>query len=313
MTRKIIIDCDPGIDDAAALCIALFDPRVEVLAITATAGTVDSDQATCNVTSILQHLDPSRYPRIGKASVPDDAAVIDDRHLNGPDGLGGCHFQDSARQHLLPSGKVIAELLRQHPGQVTIVCLGPLTNLSKLFQRDPGVVPLIDKIVISGGSVSHPGNVTAAAEFNMYFDALASRDVLASATTKSMVPLDVTDALRFGVDLLERLPSKNTRAGDLLHRIFSYAFRAAHQQLGRELIPLRDAATLMAVIEPDLFTWRNMAGRVETKGELTRGVTVFDQRMRREWPLNMEVAVGVDEEAVKEMVLRGLKYAGQET
>ncbi|TWT76314.1 Non-specific ribonucleoside hydrolase RihC [Planctomycetes bacterium CA13] len=313
MTRKIIIDCDPGIDDAAALCMALFDPRVDLLAITATAGTVDSDQATCNVGAILQHLDPPRYPRIGKAAVPEDAPVADERYLNGPDGLGGCNFEETGRHHLLPSEKVIAELLRKHPGQVTVVCFGPLTNLAKLCRRDPSVLPLIDKVVISGGSVSQVGNATTAAEFNMFFDAAGARDVLASATTKSMVPLDVTDKMRFGVDLLEKLPNKNTRAGDFMHRIFSYAFRAAHQQLGCEMIPLYDATTLLAVIEPELFKWENMAGRVETKGELTRGMTVFDQRMRREWPLNMEVAIDVDDEAAKEMIVRGLRYAGQQT
>ena len=120
MTRKIIIDCDPGIDDATALCMALFDPRLEVLAITATAGTVDADQATSNVISVVQQLDPTKYPRIGKASTPEDAPVVDDRYLNGGDGLGDCNFPESARQHLPTSEKVIAELARKYPNEVTM-------------------------------------------------------------------------------------------------------------------------------------------------------------------------------------------------
>ena len=313
MTRKIIIDCDPGIDDAAALCIALFDPRLHVLAITTCAGTVDADQATHNATSIVGQLDPSRYPRIGNATIPENAPVVDDRYLNGADGLGGCNFEDSARQHVHTSDKVIAELLRKHPGEITIICLGPLTNLAKLKQRDPAVLTLVDKIVIGGGCVSHAGNVTAAAEFNMYFDPDAANDVFSTPTTKSLVPLDLCEQVSFGLELLDQIPSKTTRVGDLLHRLFTFSFRAAHQRLGREMIPLHNPATILSVLEPDLYSWEQLAGKVECSGELTRGMTVFDRRMRPEWPKNIEVAVGIDGEEAKSMLVRLLRYAGQET
>lgn len=313
MTRKIIIDCDPGIDDAIAISMALFDPRLEVLAITATAGTVDAVQATNNVTAIVQQLDPARYPRIGKASAIAGASVIDDNYLNGADGLGECNFQSTDRQHQVPSEKVIAELLRQYPNQITLVCLGPLSNLARICVRDPAVLPLIDKVVISGGAVSHPGNVTAAAEFNFHFDPVAAKEVFASATTKSLVPLDVTDRVTFGMELLDKLPDRFTRVGKLLHKIVPFMFRAAHQRLGRELIPLLDPTALIAVLEHDLFTWEDMAGDVETRGELTRGMTLFDRRMRPEWGVNLEVAREVDVPEVRERIVRLLKYAGQQT
>lgn len=313
MTRKIIIDCDPGIDDAVALCIALFDPRLEVLAITPTAGTVGAAQATTNVAAILGQLDPPKYPRVGKASVPENAVNVDDRHLNGRDGLGDSELPRPDRQHQNLSEKVIGELLRLHPGEVTLVCLGPLTNLARICHRDPSAISLIDKVVISGGSIRQPGNASPAAELNMYFDAESASDVFSSATTKSLVPLDVTESVTFGVDLLEQIPAKYTRAGEMLHKMLTFAFRAAHQRLGRELIPLYDATTMLAILEPDLFKWQNMAGKVETRGALTRGTTVFDARLRREWPLNMEVAVDVDEAEAKEMVVRSLRYAGQQS
>ncbi len=313
MTRKIIIDCDPGIDDAIAISMALFDPRLEVLGITATAGTVDAAQATNNVTAIVQQLDPARYPRIGKANAIEGASVIDDSYLNGADGLGECNFQTTDRQHQLPSEKVIAELLRQYPNQITVVCLGPLTNLARICVRDPSVLPLIDKVVISGGAVAHPGNVTAAAEFNFHFDPAAAKEVFASATTKSLVPLDVTDRVTFGMELFDKLPDKFTRVGKLLHKIVPYMFRAAHQRLGREMIPLFDPTVLTAVLEPDLFTWQDMAGDVETRGELTRGMTVFDRRLRPDWGMNLEVALDVDVAEVRERIVRLLKYAGQQT
>ena len=313
MTRKIIIDCDPGIDDAVAVCIALFDPRLEVLAITAAAGTIEASQATTNVTAIVGQLDPPRYPRIGKATPTDNAPVLDDKHLHGSDGLGQCNFAPSARQHQTPSEKVIGELLHQHPNEVTLVCLGPLTNLARLCRRDPSAIPLINHIVISGGSVSHAGNASPIAERNMFFDPESAAEVFASATTKSLVPMDVTEAVGFGVELLDQLPSKFTRAGSLLHKVLPFAFRAAHQQLGRELIPLYDPMAMLAVTEPDLFTWKNMAGKVETRGELTRGTTVFDQRLRPEWPMNMEVAVDVEANEAKAAIVRSLRYAGQQS
>ncbi len=275
MSRKIIIDCDPGIDDAVALCMALFDPRLEVLAITATAGTINAERATTNV--------------------------------------GGCSIQGSNRQHQTPSEKVIAELVRQYPNEVTIVCLGPLTNLARLLKRDASAVPLVGKVVISGGAVTCAGNATPAAEVNMHFDPRSAREVFDSATTKSLVPLDVTESVTFGVQLLDEIPAKYTRAGDFLHEILPFAFRTGHEHLGRELIPLYDATAIMSILEPDLFTWEEMAGRVETRGELTHGATVFDRRMPRDWPLNMEVATDVDQKEVRAMIIRSLRYAGQQT
>ncbi len=313
MTRKIIIDCDPGIDDAIAICIALFDPRLDVLAITATAGTVEASQATDNVTAIVGQLDPPRYPRIGKASPAEHAPVLDDSHLFGSDGLGECNFEPAGRQHQMPSEKVIAELLHQNPDEITLVCLGPCTNLARLCRRDPVAVGLIDKVIISGGSVSYPGNATTTAERNMHFDSPSAAEVFASATTKSLVPLDVTEQVRFGVELLDKLPAKDTNAGAMLSKMMRFAFRSAHQNLGNELIPLYDATTVVAVLEPDLFVWQNMAGRVETRGEYTRGMTVFDQRLHRQWNLNMEVAVSVDHKVACESIIRGLRYAGQQS
>src|SRR5687767_7755754 len=128
MPRKVIIDCDPGIDDAVALTLALFDPRLEVVAVTAVAGNVPAERATLNVQAIIERLDPPRYPRLGAATAAEDVPYIDCRHLHGADGLGGSNFAVSqlARQH--PAEKLISDEIRAAPGEVTILCLGPLTN-----------------------------------------------------------------------------------------------------------------------------------------------------------------------------------------
>lgn len=311
MARKIIIDCDPGIDDAIAITLALFDPRVEVVAITATAGRVDALRATMNVQGLVDQLDPPKYPRIGAAQPRENAPVEDDLELHGNDGLAGCNFEPSDRQSRPSSDKVITETLRQFPGQVTLVCLGPLTNVAKAFQRDPGLEEIVDRIIISGGAVSCGGNITPAAEWNCYFDPDAAQAVFHSATTKSLIPLDVTEKLLFGLEMVEQLPPRYTRAGALLHRILPFAFRSQHQRLGRELIPLHDAVAIMAALEPELFQWVEMAADVETQGSVARGATVFDRRQRKAWHYNMEVAVEADFAELTERISRGLRYAGQ--
>ena len=204
-------------------------------------------------------------------------------------------------------------MVHQNPNSVTLVCLGPLTNLARLCRRDPTAIPLINNLVISGGSVSHPGNASPVAERNMFYDPQSAAQVFESATTKSLVPLDVSAQVHFGVELLDQLPSRFTRAGSLLHKIMPFAFRMAHRHLGRELIPLYDPTALMAVLEPDLFEWSSMRGKVEHHGSLTRGVTAFDQRLRPEWPVNMEVANGVDASEVQAAIIRSLRYAGQQS
>jgi inosine-uridine nucleoside N-ribohydrolase len=152
MGRKVILDVDPGIDDAMALCLALSDPELEVVAVTAVGGNVSPAQATRNVQAIIERLDPPRWPRLGAASEPDNRLAVDRRGLYGSDGLGGTGFVVAERQHLLPSEKVICDQVRDAPHSVTIVALGPLTNIARAFIRDPDLPTLVGRVVIMGGT-----------------------------------------------------------------------------------------------------------------------------------------------------------------
>ena len=314
MSRKIIIDCDPGIDDAVALCMALFDERLEILAITATEGCVNAEQANHNLQAIIAQLDPARYPRLGMARCAEDAPPVDTRFLYGEDGLGNAGFENSSGlQRLHPSDKMIIECVRAHPEEVTIVCLGPLTNLAMAFHRDPALPSLIDRIIMTGGSLTGVGNITPSAEFNFYFDPHSARTVLKSRTTKTLIPLDVTKQVKFGLDMLDELPSVDSRIGSFLRQILPFAFRSYRQQLGLEMITLNDTIGALAVVEPDLFGFEMMAGDVETEGELTRGVTVFDQRPMPEWRHNMEVATSISADAARQYILDQLMMSGNLT
>jgi len=313
MARKVIIDCDPGIDDAVALCMALFEPRLEVVGVTAVQGNVSAEQASRNVQAIIEQLDPVRFPRVGMASHLDEAPGIDGDRLHGRDGLGNAGFRVSQLHHLRPSDKIIVDEVRAAPDAVTIVCLGPLTNLALALKRDPGFVSLVDRIIITGGSVTAGGNITPAAELNVFYDPNAARTVFRSPTTKTLIPLDVTQKVAFTLDVLEELPPETSRAGRFLRSVLPFSFGAHHQELGRESIYLHGAVALLAIVHPELFDTVEMAGDVETRGDLTIGATLFDRRAMPAWVANMEVAIEIDAAAAKDSIVRGLVSAGRKT
>lgn len=313
MAKKVILDVDPGIDDAMALCMALFDPRLEVLAVTAVGGNVSPQIASRNVQTVVEQVDPPRWPRLGVASYAEHGLPVDGRHLHGIDGLGGVHLQVAELRTKHPAEKIICDEVRANPEEVTIVALGPLTNIARAFQRDPELPSLVGRLVLSGGTVAGPGNVTPAAEFNFYCDPQSARSVVRSRCTKTLVPLDITNRVVMSYDLLNQLPPETSKVGRLLRQILPPAFRAYRQQFGLEGIHAHDSIALMAVLNPDLFTTQEMAGDVEIQGDLTMGATVFDRRRVPAWRHNVEVAIDMQKDAVIAEMLAVLAEAGRRT
>jgi purine nucleosidase len=293
--------------------MTLFDSRIEVLAVTATEGCVNANQANNNLQAIVAELDPARYPRLGIATSTDDAPAVDTRYLYGEDGLGNAGFESSDRQRATTAEKLIIDTVRANPEEVTILCLGPLTNLARAFRRDPTLAAIVDKVVMTGGSLSGRGNITPCAEFNFYFDPTSAREVIKSRTTKILIPLDVSRKVTFGLKMLDDLPSQSTRIGHFLRQILPHTFRSHRQQLGQETITLNDAVGALALIEPDLFKYEPFACDVETEGELTRGVLVTDQRMQPEWRQNLTVATGASKDQVQQYIVDQLMMAGNAT
>lgn len=313
MPKKVILDLDPGIDDAMALCMALFDPRLEVIAVTAVGGNVSPQVASRNVQALIEQLDPPRWPRLGVATYAENGLPVDGRHLHGIDGLGGVHLDVAELRTRHPSEKIICDAVRANPEEITIVALGPLTNLARAFQRDPELPALVGRLVISGGTVAVSGNVTPAAEFNFYCDPESARSVLRSLCTKTLVPLDITNQVVLSYDLLNQLPPETTKVGSLLHQILPPAFRAYRQQFGLEGIHVHDSLTLMAVTNPELFSMQEMACDVETKGDLTMGATVFDRRRVPAWRHNLEVASDMQKDEVIRELIESLANSGRRT
>lgn len=310
MPRKVIIDCDMGIDDAVAICMLLFDSRFEILAVTASEGCVAADQANNNLQAMVSILDPDRYPRLGMASPAEHAPPVDTRYLYGEDGLGNSNFEASLRHSALPAEKLIIDTVRANPDSVTILCLGPATNLAKALQREPNLASQIDQIVMTGGSLDGQGNVTACSEFNFYFDPTSAKTILNSRITKTLIPLDVSRQVNFGLDFLEELPAETSRCGQLLRQILPFAFRSFRQHLGQETIQLNDAVGALMLIEPDLFQCEVIACDVETEGQLTRGMLVSDRRNLPECRPNVNVVTGVMVDQVRQFIVDQLVVSG---
>ncbi len=312
MARKVIIDTDPGIDDAVAITMALFDPALEVVAITATAGNVFPAQATRNVQTIIEQLDPPRWPRVG-AAPEDNPLPCDGRQLHGQNGLGNVDFPFAELAKAHPAEKLLCDEIRAAPEEITVLCLGPLSNIARAMQRDPELPSLIGRLVISGGTIATASRMSPVADFNIFCDPMSARRVIKSATTKTMVPMDLTYELNFTFEFLEKLPSDSTRAGKFLRQILPFVYRSQRQMLGCEHINLHDVGVLCALTNPELYETEMMAADVETEGELTNGMVVFDRRRsaNRQWRPNIEVALKADMPAVYDCVLRSLERAGK--
>jgi inosine-uridine nucleoside N-ribohydrolase len=307
MAHPIVILADPGIDGAFAIALALADPDVDVLGIAATPGNVSATQATENVRIIIEQLDPPRWPRLGEA--PPVEYEVDGAALHGPGGLGGVHFPVATRHHPLASEKLLGDVIRSHPQEVTVVALGPLTVLAETLVRNPELPKLVRRIVSLGGSWHEPGNATAVAEFHFYCDPPAARRVLRSGAPITLLPLDVARKVLFSpTDLLE-LPAPESRTCRFLRQIVPHGIRATSNLYGIEGFHLKDVLGIIALTVPGAITTRSMHVDVETQGELTRGMSVVDARTQPGGKPNVELGIGVDVGAVRQYITRILQRA----
>jgi inosine-uridine nucleoside N-ribohydrolase len=305
MAHKVVLLTDPGIDGAFAVTLALFDPDIDVLGLAAAAGNVNAEQATRNAQTVVEQLDPPRLPRFGTA--PPTAYDIDGTRLHGPDGLGGVRLPCAQLHHKLASDKLIADLVRQYPREVTVVALAPLTVLARAFDRDPELPMLMRRLICLGGAWHEPGDASAVAEFHFYCDPPAARQVLHCNAPITLVPLDVMRKLVFSPSDLLQLPNPESRACRFLRAIVPFGIGATSNLLGVEGFYLKDVLGVAAVALPGAISTRPMAVDVETRGELTRGMSVVDARPGAK--PNVDLAVGVDVQAVRDYMARILRLA----
>lgn len=309
----VIIDTDPGVDDALALLLAAASPELEVLAVTTVGGNVSLDQATENARRIVPLAWGSRpHPPIhrGEACCLETA-----EYVHGQDGLGGVTFSGASRRERYPAAapvadtpafEVISSLVRAHPVPVTLVTLGPLTNAAAAFRRDPEGMRRVREVVIMGGTFRETGNTTPVAEFNVFADPESAQALCGSGLPLRWVPLDVTQQCLLRPAHLEALPDSSRAA--FIREIARFYMDYHHRGHGEHACYLHDPTAVAAVIWPELFRTVPMRVDVETTGTLTRGMTIADFRHtanRSTTPPNSRIALEVDhEELLRRIVPR---------
>jgi len=293
--RKIIIDTDPGQDDAIALLTALASPQeLEVLGITTVGGNVPLALTTKNALTMVALAGRSEVPVIAGHLGPKGRPLVTAEYVHGETGLDGADQPDPTLQPqpgFAPD--FIIEQLEAHDG-ITVCPLGPLTNIADVLERRPDLASRIDQIVLMGGGHFEGGNVTPMAEFNIYVDPPAAHTVFSSGVDIVVMPLDVTHKARTSPARIAAFRDLGTEPGRATARMLSFAERFDLERYGLGGGPLHDPCVIAYLLEPEIFTGRECNVVVETASELTMGATVIDWWGATDRPVNAWVANEVD-------------------
>jgi purine nucleosidase len=295
--RKIIIDCDPGIDDALALVYAHGHPGLALAGLTTVAGNVSLDKTTANALRIRDFLGMTGVPVVAGSPGPLLRSAIDARDVHGESGLGQVQLPDPVTGPDPGHGAdFIIDQVRAAPGEITLIAVGPLTNIALAVRRYPALTTEVSDFVIMGGS-SGRGNVTPAAEFNIAADPEAAAIVFGAGWTVTMVGLDVTLQARADTGIRKRLATLGKLADDLMLPVIA-GYRAPSTPPGGggrapDGPAVHDVCAVAHVAEPGLLSFTPAQVQVETTGRLTAGMTVTDfAAPAQQW--NALVATGID-------------------
>ncbi|QGG96208.1 nucleoside hydrolase [Actinomarinicola tropica] len=307
--RPVIIDTDPGIDDAMAIAVALASPELDVLALTTVHGNHEVDVTTANALRILDLLERADVPvvagaggPIGRPSTPPATFV------HGDDALGDVGYPPSTRSAVrdVDAATFIVDTVRARPGEVTLVPIGPLTNLALALEIEPRLAQLVDRVVVMGGAARVPGNITPTAEANIWSDPEAAEVVFGAGWPITMIGLDVTHQVTATTAWIDALTGAGTPAARIVVETAPVYLRFHRDTDGLEGIHCHDAAAVAWMLRPDLFTTEALPVVVST-GDGTDGATVVDGAPRGR-PL-VDVAVGVDADAVLALLDERLRRA----
>ena len=294
--ETIIIDCDPGIDDATAILLALKSGECRLEAVTTVAGNVTSDVATQNVVKLFHLLDinwmKDRIPLLAKGSSKPLFREIDfenGKRVHGQDGLGSTEdlFESFRIPKIIPTENNAIHLLTSNivssAEPVTLVAVGPLTNIAKCINRTPSIKEKLKKVIIMGGAIEVPGNVSPTAEFNIFTDPEAAKIVFQSELPILLVPLDVTQSYEFTKDEILEFGESESLLTKFVYRALTYYMKVTRirEGLNKDSCYLHDALAMGIAINEKLMKTtkhKEFFVDVETKGEIALGQTIADRR-----------------------------------
>jgi inosine-uridine nucleoside N-ribohydrolase len=280
--RKVIVDADPGIDDALAMLFALRSPALEVLGITTVFGNASIEVGTANALRIVELVGRDLPVARGASQPLIVAGASPPDFVHGTDGLGNIAAPPPTRQPIeVSAAEFIVATARRYPGQVTLLAVGRLTNLALALALEPRLPALVREVVLMGGSASAGGNVTPVAEANIWGDPHAADIVFGAPWKVTMVGLDVTTRVRLGDDRLERMAARDQRVGGFVYRITRF-YKQFHDSMGvTGGFYVHDPSAVAYLIDPGLFTTDRARVRVVTEG-IAIGQTIADSETRRE-------------------------------
>lgn len=313
VAERIIIDTDPGVDDAIAILMALGSPELEVEALTTVFGNVDLGKTTRNALTILDIAGRAHTPVYAGATRPVARNGADNAgHVHGESGLGDAQFPDPPVNARSESAAVyLARRLAESDAPRTLVTLGPLTNVALALSLNPDLAGTLRRIVCMGGAVWAPGNASVVAESNILKDPEAADIVLGSGIPVILVPLDVTMRTLLLRARLDEAAARAGKLGGFLRAITPPYFEWYQRRYGLEGFALHDPCTIAYLINPALFQTQTMAMAVETAGVHCTGRVVPDPMGRLGRPASVTVCLDVDVEGLVECVLEKLAHAGR--
>lgn len=276
--QSLIIDTDPGQDDAVAILLALASPEIDLLGITTVAGNVPLALTQENARKICDLAGRTDMQVFAGLDRPLVRPLVTAEHVHGRTGLDGPLLPDPEtplqEQHAVDY--IIDTLRREPAGSVTLAPIGPLSNIAMAMQRAPDIIPRIRQIILMGGAYFEVGNITPAAEFNIYVDPHAAKVVFASGVPVTMMPLDVTHKALTRTDRVAALRTIGNRTGVAVAEMLEFFERFDEAKYGSDGGPLHDPCTVAWMIAPDIFNGRPCNVEIETASPLTMGMTVVD-------------------------------------
>ncbi|KLO24261.1 nucleoside hydrolase [Marinitoga sp. 1155] len=304
MKKKIILDCDPGHDDAVAILLAGIAEEIELLGIVAVAGNSYLKNTVRNAL-ILTEMANLNVPVFKGSDKPLLRKQIVAPDIHGESGLEGANLPKPSK---MPENKnyleYMAETITNNPDEITLVAVGPLTNIAKFALNYPNLVPLVKELVIMGGGIEF-GNVTPRAEFNIYADPEAAQIVFNAGFNLTVFPLDVTHKAKIYMDEIKEIQKMTSEIVSKMGILLEFFHQTYYDVFKIKGAPLHDPCTIAYLINPDIFDFKEYYAQVETKGELTYGETVVDY-----WHLkepNSKWALNINREKFIELLFENLK------
>ena len=303
---KIILDCDPGHDDAVAILLAGKHEAIDLLGITVVAGNQTLEKTVCNALRVTQWLgiDVPVYGGCGRPMVREKVIAGD---IHGESGLDGPVFPplDRAAEEM-HAVEFMVRTLMASDGDITVVTTGPMTNLAMALRMEPRIADKIRRIVLMGGSYQN-GNVTPAAEFNIFADAEAAHVCFTCGRPITMVGLDVTRKALCYPEIVERMAKVNNRASRLFCDLMGHFCRTQKEIFGWAGGPLHDPITVAWLIDPSVLTLKPMNAQIEIRSESSYGRTNCDYFGYLQLPATADVAVDIDVDKFWDIVEQGLR------